>query len=87
VGFGVELLFVLFLAFLVFGPRRFQDLLSSVARAKIKFEEASRGFESRLTTEFSESSMHDENGEDNCLREIETGIARGNPTSTGVRNE
>jgi Sec-independent protein translocase protein TatA len=83
----MELLFVLFLAFLVFGPKRFQDLLSSLARAKTKLEEAGRGFESRLTTECSESSEHSQNAEDNFPRGIESGIARGNPTSIGMRNE
>ena len=75
-GFGVELLFVLFLAFLVFGPRRFQDLLSSLARAKTKFEEAGRGFQNRLTTESSELSKDSENSEDNAPNMIESGGAR-----------
>ena len=86
-GFGMELLVVLFLAFLVFGPRRFQDLLSGLARAKTRFEEAGRGFESRVTTEFSESSELSQNAEDNSPRGIESGIARRNLASIAVRNE
>ena len=86
-GFGMEALFVLFLAFLVFGPRRFQDLVSSVVRAKTKLEEAGRGFQYPSPTDFLESSMHNEKAEDNFPREIETHTAPGNPTSIGARNE
>jgi Sec-independent protein translocase protein TatA len=51
VGFGAEILFVLFLGLLVLGPKRLHTLLGDVARAKAKFEEASRGFKSQLTAE------------------------------------
>ena len=82
----MEALFVLFPAFLVFGPRRFQDLLSSVARAKSNFEEVGRGFQYSLPTECSESSRQSENAEDNFPRGVKSGIALGNPTLPGVRN-
>lgn len=86
-GLGVELLFVLFLAFLVFGPKRFQDLLISVVRAKSKFEEAGRGLRSRLTTERLVSSKYSENCEDNLPRAIESAVTSENSASTVATNE
>ncbi len=50
-GFGIEILFILFLGLLVMGPKRLHALLADVARAKARFEEASRGFKSQLTAE------------------------------------
>ena len=47
-GFGTEILFMLMLGLLVLGPKQLHTLLGHVARAKAKFEEASRGFKSRL---------------------------------------
>jgi Sec-independent protein translocase protein TatA len=51
VGFGVEILFVIMLGLLVLGPKQLHALLGLVARVKAQFEEASRDFESQLTTE------------------------------------
>jgi Sec-independent protein translocase protein TatA len=51
VGFGAEILFILLLGLLVLGPKRLHTVLADVARAKARFEEASRGFKSQLTAE------------------------------------
>jgi Sec-independent protein translocase protein TatA len=51
VGFGTEILFMLMLGLLVLGPKRLHAMLGHVARAKAKFEEASRGFKSQLAAE------------------------------------
>jgi Sec-independent protein translocase protein TatA len=52
VGLGTEILFVLMLGLLVLGPKQLHTLLAHVARAKARFEEASRGFKSQLAAEF-----------------------------------
>jgi len=56
VGFGAEILFILLLGLLVLGPKRLHIVLADVARAKARFEEASRGFKSQLTAELEADS-------------------------------
>jgi Sec-independent protein translocase protein TatA len=51
VGFGTEILFILVLGLLVLGPKRLHTMLGHLARAKARFEEASRGFKSQLAAE------------------------------------
>jgi Sec-independent protein translocase protein TatA len=50
-GLGTEILFILILGLLVSGPKQLHTFLGHVARAKAQFEEASRGFKSRLAVE------------------------------------
>ena len=50
-GFGTEILLILVLGLLVLGPKQLHTLLGHVARAKARFEEASRGFKSQLAAE------------------------------------
>ncbi len=50
-GFGVEILFVLFLGLLVLGPKRLHTILGRVAQAKAEFENAARGLKSQLAAE------------------------------------
>jgi Sec-independent protein translocase protein TatA len=57
VGFGAEILFILLLGLLVLGPKRLHTVLADVARAKARFEEASRGFKSQLTAELEADSQ------------------------------
>jgi Sec-independent protein translocase protein TatA len=57
VGFGTEILFILLLGLLVLGPKRLHTVLADVARAKARFEEASRGFKSQLTAELEADSQ------------------------------
>jgi Sec-independent protein translocase protein TatA len=45
------MLFLLGLGLLVLGPKQLHTMLGHVARAKAQFEEASRGFKSRLGAE------------------------------------
>jgi Sec-independent protein translocase protein TatA len=56
VGFGAEILFIVLLGLLVLGPKRLHTVLAKVARAKARFEQASRGFKSQLTAELEASS-------------------------------
>jgi Sec-independent protein translocase protein TatA len=65
-GFGTEILFVLMLGLLVLGPKRLHTMLADVARAKAKFEDASRGFKSQLAAEL-EAAHRD--GEPDCSDE------------------
>jgi len=58
VGFGSEILFVLFLALLMFGPKQMKSVLRYITGAKAKFEEASRAFKSQLTAEL-ETAHHE----------------------------
>jgi Sec-independent protein translocase protein TatA len=51
VGFGIEILFVLFLGLLVLGPKRLHTVLGHVARAKAELENAARGLKSQLAAE------------------------------------
>jgi Sec-independent protein translocase protein TatA len=51
VGFGMEILFVLVLGLLVLGPERLHTMLGHMARAKARFEEASRGLKSQSSAE------------------------------------
>jgi Sec-independent protein translocase protein TatA len=51
VGFGAEILFILLVGVLVLGARRLLTVLADVARAKARFEAASRGFKSQLEVE------------------------------------
>ena len=57
-GSGVEILFILMLGLLLFGPKQLHTLLGHVARAKDQFEEASRGFKSQVTAEL--DAVHQE---------------------------
>lgn len=50
-GFGGEILFVLFLSLLMFGPKQMKSVLKYVVGAKAKLDEASRAFKSQLTAE------------------------------------
>jgi Sec-independent protein translocase protein TatA len=50
-GFGMEMMFLLMLGFLVLGPKQLRALLGHVARAKAQFEEATHGFKSQLASE------------------------------------
>ena len=56
-SFGAEILFILLLGLLVLGPKRLHTVLADVARAKARFEEASRGFNSQLTAELEADSQ------------------------------
>jgi Sec-independent protein translocase protein TatA len=51
VGFGVELLFMLMLGLVLLGPKRLHTMLAHIARAKVEFDQASRGIKSQLTAE------------------------------------
>ena len=55
-GFGTEILFMVVLGLLVLGPKRLHTMLAHVARAKAKFEDASRGFKSQLAAELDAAS-------------------------------
>ena len=61
-GFGSEILFLLMLGLLVLGPKRLHTMLGHVARAKAKFEKASRGFKSQLAAEL--DATHQEGAPD-----------------------
>ncbi len=50
-GFGMEMIFLLMLGFLVLGPKQLSALLGHVLRAKAQFEEVSRGLKSQLSSE------------------------------------
>jgi Sec-independent protein translocase protein TatA len=49
-GFGVEMIFLLMLGFLVLGPKQLRALLGNVARVKAQVEEVTRGFKSQLAS-------------------------------------
>jgi len=66
-GFGAEILFILLLGLLVLGPKRLHTVLADVARAKARFEEASRGFKSQLTAELEADSRGPGNHEQSCF--------------------
>jgi Sec-independent protein translocase protein TatA len=51
VGFGAEILFLLMLALVVLGPKQMHAMLGHAARAKAKFQDASRGLKSQLAAE------------------------------------
>jgi Sec-independent protein translocase protein TatA len=51
VGLGTEVLFIFALGLLILGPRRLHTLIGHVARAKARFEEASRGLKSQFEAE------------------------------------
>ena len=55
-GFGTEILFMLMLGLMVLGPKRLHTMLAHVARAKAKFEDASRGFKSQLAAQLDAAS-------------------------------
>ena len=50
-GIGTEVLFVLGLGFLLLGPKRLPEVFAHVARAKARFENATRSFKSQLEAE------------------------------------
>jgi Sec-independent protein translocase protein TatA len=74
VGFGAEILFILFLGLLVLGPKRLHTVLAEVARAKARFEEASRGFKSQLTAELEAGSQRPGDEEHSPLLATENAI-------------
>lgn len=47
-GFGIEILFMLVLGFLLLGPKQLPTILGHVARAKAQLERATRSFKSEL---------------------------------------
>ena len=51
-GFGIGILFMLVLGWLLLGPKQLYALLGQVARAKSQFEKARNGLKSQLTAEF-----------------------------------
>ena len=55
-GFGVELLFMLMLGLVLLGPKRLHTMLGHIARAKVEFDQASRGIKSQLTAELDGAS-------------------------------
>ena len=55
-GSGTEIVCALILAFLVLGPKRLHTLLARFARAKAKFVDASRGFNSQLAADLDAGS-------------------------------
>ena len=50
-GYGTEILFILVLGGLLFGPRQLTTILGHVARAKAQFEHAARNFKSQAEAE------------------------------------
>ena len=50
-GFGTEILFFVALGILVLGPKRLRTVVGHVARAKARFEEATKAFQSQLVEE------------------------------------
>ena len=50
-GSSIEILFLLMLGLLLFGPKQLHTLLGHVSRAKPQFEETSRGFKSQFAVE------------------------------------
>lgn len=50
-GFGSEILFVVFLSLLMFGPKQMKSVLKYVVGAKAKLDDASRAFKSQLAAE------------------------------------
>jgi Sec-independent protein translocase protein TatA len=67
VGLGTEILFILTLGLLVLGPKQLHTLLGHAARAKARFEEASRGFKSQLAAEL--DAVH-QDGEADASHEL-----------------
>jgi len=67
VGFGAEILFILLLGLLVLGPKRLHMVIADVARAKARFEKASRGFKSQLTAELEAAPQRHRNEEHSPL--------------------
>jgi Sec-independent protein translocase protein TatA len=57
VGLGTDILFILVLGLVVLGPKRLHAMLGHAARAKVRYEEASRGFKSQLAAEL--EAKHD----------------------------
>jgi len=81
VGFGAEILFILLLGLLVLGPKRLHTVL--VARAKARFEEASRGFKSQLTAELEAAPQRPGNEEHSPLLATENSIEPAHSGSLG----
>ncbi len=50
-GLGTEMLFMLVLGLLLLGPKRLPAILAHLARAKARFENATRSFKSQLAAE------------------------------------
>jgi Sec-independent protein translocase protein TatA len=67
VGLGTEILFILTLGLLLLGPKQLHTLLGHAARAKARFEEASRGFKSQLAAEL--DAVH-QDGEADASHEL-----------------
>jgi len=51
VSLGTEIVFILVLGLLLLGPKRLPTILGHVARAKARFEKASRSLRSQLEAE------------------------------------
>jgi Sec-independent protein translocase protein TatA len=50
-GFGMEMIFLLILGFLVLGPKQLRTLLGHVSRVRAQVEEMTRGLKSQLASE------------------------------------
>jgi Sec-independent protein translocase protein TatA len=55
-GFGAEMLFMMFLGLVLLGPKQLHSLLGHVARVKAEFDKASRGIKSQLAAELAGAS-------------------------------
>jgi Sec-independent protein translocase protein TatA len=56
-GFGMEMLCLLMIGFLVLGPKQLRVLLGHVAKAKAQVEEVTRGLKSQLASEVHPTRM------------------------------
>ena len=65
---GTEILVILILGLLVLGPKHLHTLLGRAARAKARFEEASRGLKAQLAMEL--DAAH-QDGETEASQETE----------------
>lgn len=54
---GTSILFLLVLGLIVLGPKRLHTMLGHAARAKVRYDEATRGFKSQLAAEL--NAEHD----------------------------
>ena len=50
-GFGTEIFFFVALGVIVLGPKRLQEMIGHVARAKARFEETTQALKSQLAEE------------------------------------
>jgi Sec-independent protein translocase protein TatA len=82
-GFGPEMLFMIFLGLVLLGPRRLHALLGHVARTKAQFDQARRSLRAQLAAELETETPPSSRQEILGIDEVLNRTSKGSPDAIG----